>query len=581
MSYSFSPFADKEIPKSLSMFPELTARLLANRGLLTEEEARAFVEPRFEDMYDPFLMHDMERAVVRIFEAIEAKEKIVIYSDYDCDGIPGGTILHDLFKKIGYENFENYIPHRHDEGYGLNHDAVDEFIKRDVKLLITVDLGSTDVEEVTRAQVGGIDVIITDHHELPPELPRAFALVNPKVRKNTKTLEHENTEYFYPDPMLCGAGVAFKLVQAFLKKYGEYFNVHHGWEKWLLDMAGLGTLSDMVPLRNENRIFAYYGLMVLQKTKRPGLVSLLKKMNIEPRRLNEEDIGFMIAPRINAASRMDIPMRAFELLSTTDHEHAKTLADHLSRINDDRKTSVAVIMREINKRFKDREETPLIVVGNPSWNAGVLGLIASKIVETYNRPAFVWGGETDEGFKGSCRGDGTVNVVEVMRLTESTFLGFGGHEHAGGFSVSHEKVVILEKALCETALALPVREKSTHNGVQIDSILEVKNINSRTLAQIKPLAPFGVGNPRPVFLLKNVKLCGARHFGKENNHLEITICDERNNKIKAIKFFAGIHSFTRPLVLGMYIDLVCTIEESFFAGKNEIRLRILYIECCG
>ena len=564
MPHSFHPYADTPIPPNLSSFSPLTARLLANRGFLTEEEARTFLQPRFEDMHDPFLMHDMERAVVRLFEAIEAKEKIVIYSDYDCDGIPGGTILHDLLKKIGYENFENYIPHRHDEGYGLNHDAIDEFIKNGVKVLITVDLGSTDVEEVARAQVGGIDVIITDHHELPPELPKAFALVNPKAGN-------------YPDSMLCGAGVAFKFVQGFLHKYREYFGVHHGWEKWLLDMAGLGTMADMVPLRNENRIFAYYGLMVLQKSRRPGLTSLLRKMNIDPRRLTEEDIGFMIAPRINAASRMDIPRRAFELLSTTNHEEAKTLANHLSKINDDRKTSVAVIMREINKKFTDREETSVIVVGNPLWNAGVLGLVASKIVENYNRPAFVWGGETDEGFKGSCRGDGTMNVVELMRMSKDTFIGFGGHEHAGGFSVSHEKVVILEKTLIESVALLPEKEKVDNNEVLIDAILNIKEVNSKTIAQIKPLAPFGVDNPRPVFLIQGAKLVGVKHFGKENNHLEIVVADQAGKSVKAIKFFAGTHSFEKTLEPGILIDLVCTIEESFFGGKTEIRLRIVDI----
>lgn len=564
MSYPFFPYAEQDAPDSLKQFPSLTARLLANRGILTQEHAQSFIYPRYEDMYDPLLMDDMERAVVRIFEAIESNEKIVIYSDYDCDGIPGGTLLHDVFKKIGYTNFENYIPHRHEEGYGLNHDAVDEFITQGVRLIITVDLGSTDIKEVAHAQTNGIDVIITDHHELPPELPHAFALVNPK-------------KGLYPDRMLCGAGVAFKLVQAFLQKYGEYFNIHHGWEKWLLDMAGLGTMADMVPLVNENRIFAYYGLMVLQKTKRPGLISLLRKMNIDPRRLNEEDIGFMIAPRINAASRMDIPMRAFELLSTTDHEHAKNLADHLSRINDDRKSSVAVIMREINKKFADKEPSQVIVVGNPAWNAGVLGLVASKIVEAYKCSAFVWGGESDEGFKGSCRSDGTLNVVELMRVSQHVFIDFGGHEHAGGFSVDHEHIVLLEKTLVESVALLPELEKINTSSYMIDAVLGVPDINSKTLSQIKPLAPFGAGNPRPVFLLKQVTLVGAKHFGKENNHLEIIIGDDKGKTVKAIKFFAGTHSFERELVKGMTIDLVCTIEESFFVRRPEIRLRILDI----
>ena len=281
-----APEIDEEKHELHAHAPLLT-RLLVNRGITTEEAAERFLKPKYEEhMYDSLLMHDMERAVVRIFEAVEAKEKIVVYADYDCDGIPGAVILYDLFTKIGYENFSIYIPDRHGEGYGLNKEAVEKFIDSGVRLIITIDLGTSDHTDIASAQAGGIDVIVTDHHIPHETLPPAFAIVNPKIGET------------YPDKMLCGSGVAFKLVQAFVKKYGEYYKINVGWEKWLLDMAGLATLSDMVPLVNENRIIASFGMQVFRKSPRPGVQQLLRALKIDQRTLVEDDLTFMVTPRI-------------------------------------------------------------------------------------------------------------------------------------------------------------------------------------------------------------------------------------------------------------------------------------------
>ncbi|MEK7106082.1 MAG: DHH family phosphoesterase [Patescibacteria group bacterium] len=323
----------------MQRYGELLRSLLEKRGITDEVQAEVFLTPDYErDLHDPFLMRDMERACVRIFEAIENNEKIVIYADYDCDGIPGAVILCDLFKLVNYTNYEVYIPQRNSEGYGLNMEAIEIFAKKNVKLLITVDLGITAIEEVVQAEVSDIDVIITDHH-LPKEtLPKAYAILNPKVDE-------------YPEKMLCGAGVAFKLSQGFISKYGEYFKIPKGAEKWMLDMAGLATLSDMVPLTGENRAIAYFGVKVFRKSRRPGLQKLLSKIKIDQKTISEDDIGFMVTPRLNAASRMDDPMRAFELLSTLDEVEADTLAKHLTKINDERKSIVTGIMRDVNKKL--------------------------------------------------------------------------------------------------------------------------------------------------------------------------------------------------------------------------------------
>ncbi len=481
----------------MSLDSKFLEKILEKRGITDDKDIEAFLNPDYEkDLHDPFLMHDMERACVRLYEAIDNGEKIVVYADYDCDGIPGAVILADLFRLVNYANYEVYIPQRNSEGYGLNLSAIKQFAEREVKLLITIDLGITAVAEVAQAEVDGIDVIITDHH-LPQEiLPRAYAILNPKVDNPTKG----GTSY--PEKMLCGAGVVFKFAQAFIKKYGELYKINAGAEKWMLDMAGLATLSDMVPLLGENRAIAYYGLKVLRKSPRVGLVGLLKKMNIDQRHLTEDDVGFMLTPRLNAASRMDDPMRAYELLSTDDEGQAKDLANHLSGINDERKSLVAGIMREVHKKLNIRETREVIVIGSPDWRVGVLGLVAGKMSDTYKRPVFVWGRDENDLIKGSCRSDGSVSVVELMTEAGEHFIDFGGHELAGGFTVHNDKIHFLEEALSVSYLKVQRPIKESENNP--DLIGDFSLVSMKNWKELDKLAPFGFGNPKPVFLFESV-----------------------------------------------------------------------------
>lgn len=579
---------------SLSGFHPLLTRLLLNRGIRTQADAELFLKPKYEEhMHDPLLMHDMEKAVVRIFESIEAKEKIVVYADYDCDGIPGAVILHDLLTKIGYEHFSVYIPDRHEEGYGLNKDAIETFIEQEVQLLITIDLGTTDHEDIAEAQANGIDVIVTDHH-LPHEtLPSAFAIVNPKLgasRVSDRVLNdttrsdsaesstrHDSAES-YPEPMLCGSGVMFKLVQAFVKKYGEYYKINEGWEKWLLDMAGLATLSDMVPLVGENRTIASFGMQVFRKSPRPGLQQLLRKLNIDQTTIVEDDITFMVTPRINAASRMDSPMRAFEMLSERDPVKAGALAEHLTKINDERKTLVAGIMKEVKHALAERTLGPIIVIGNPKWRVGILGLVAGKVMDEFDRPVFVWGREGTNGdtvVKGSCRSNGAVNVVQLMETAKEHFIDFGGHELAGGFSVTQDSVHFLEEKLCALFASM---EKGVALASLIDATLTLSDINEKTCTLITQLAPFGLGNPKPTFLFPGVQIKKIKSFGKEKNHLELTLGDSTASEKVAIAFFCSEDSFSKKVVMGENVDLIATIEKSYFAGRTTIRLRIVDIQ---
>jgi single-stranded-DNA-specific exonuclease len=556
---------------------ELLDILLSNRGIPTEERER-FLNPSYEEhIYDPFIMKDMERACVRIFEAIEAKERILIYSDYDCDGIPASVIMHDFFEKIGYENYSIYIPDRHDEGYGLHLDAIDQFINDEIKLLITFDLGITAIEEVTKAQASGIDVIITDHHlprqkinhsggQAQDELPRAYAILNPK---------QDGCDY--PDKMLCGAGVAFKLVQALVRKYGEYWKINNGFEKWLLDMAGVATLSDQVPLLDENRVLAFYGLKVLQKGKRPGLAELFKKASVDITKLNEEDVTFTLAPRINAASRMSDPIKAYELLATKDLIEARTLSDYLVKINNERKVMVAHIMKEVKNTLNKREERSLVVIGNPAWRIGVLGIIAAKITEEYKKPAFVWGGNGNGSIHGSCRSFGGINLVEIMTsLPDSSLISFGGHKNAGGFAVSHEEIHFLEERLLNVFKDIPTT-KDDESSYSVDVNITIDDVTNENFNVINKLAPFGMGNPKPTFLFKNIKIFDIKEFGKEKNHLELSFKNSRSRQIKAISFFKTRESFEPKLEAGNTINLVATFEMNTFAGRNELRLRIVDI----
>ena len=553
----------------MQKYGELLRTILEKRGITDPIQADVFFNPNYEhDFHDAFLMKDMERACVRIFQAIDTGEKIVIYADYDCDGIPGAVILADLFKKINYKNYETYIPQRNSEGYGLNLEAIKQFAESNVKLLITIDLGITAVAEVAQAEVDGIDVIITDHH-IPHEiLPRAYAILNPKTDN-------------YPEKMLCGAGVVFKLVQGFIKKYGEYFKIKDGAEKWMLDMAGLATLSDMVPLLGENRAIAYFGMKVLRKSPRPGLQKLLAKMNIDQKYLTEDDIGFMVTPRLNAASRMDNPMRAYEMLSTNDEVEAGVLADHLSKINDERKNIVTGIMREVNKKLEKRktnEFREVIVIGNSNWRVGILGLVAGKISDEHKRPVFVWGKDENDCIRGSCRSNGSVSIVELMTETHESFIDFGGHELAGGFTVHSDKIHFLEEALSATFNRIK-RDSSINLGKEnYDMKLILDDINMKNWREIEKLAPFGFGNSKPIFLFENVQVKKIKKFGKNGSgeHLEIIFSDN-DKKVKAISFFSNHDSFKIPLTEEAQVNLLATFDLSRFRGREELRLRIVDI----
>ncbi len=543
----------------------LIATLLTKRGIQNEKDIETFLNPDYEkELHDPFLMKGMEKAVARFLDALSKKEHIVIFTDYDTDGLPAAVMFHDFFKKIGYENFENYIPHRHAEGFGLNVSAVDSCKENNAKLFVTVDCGITNVKEVAHANALGIDMIVTDHHEPPEILPEAYAILNPHQKGDE-----------YPFKELCGCGVAFKFIQGIVQegKRRGVFEINDGWEKWLLDMVAIATVSDMVPLLGENRALAYYGLKVLRKSPRPGLVHLFRSLYTDQRFVTEDDIGFVIGPRINAASRMDDPIEGFKFLSLRDEVEARQTLAHLNKLNNKRKGVVASIIKEANKKIEGESLKNIIALGNPLWQAGVLGLAANTLSQKYERPVFLWGRLGSEVIRGSCRSNGVIHVVECMReVGEGIFIDFGGHEQAGGFSIYNEKIHLFEEALL-AAYEKIQKYSPEKNEVSADATLSLDDVHEEMLSSIEQLAPFGAKNPKPIFLFENIKIREVQFFGKEKNHITFLFKNSDDKLIPVVSFFAD-EAYT-SFKEGERVTLTAHMERNGFRGSRAPRLRAI------
>lgn len=551
---------------------ELTRNFFKNRGLVTRVTQEKFLNPNFEmDLHDPFDFVDMEKAVDRIKLALDNNEKILVYTDYDCDGIPAGTILYDFFEKLKSSkrqkdkeftiNFDNYIPHRHKEGYGLHIKAIEKYIKDGFTLMITADLGITNIKEVTFAEKNGMNVILTDHHlplrkkqeetnrinenkevSLVEDLPQAYALINCQVKRE-----------IYKNKGLCGAGTAWKLCNAFLNKYRDEYGIQIGWEKWLLDMVALATVADMMPLTYENRTLVYYGLKVLQKSPRPGLQKLLSLAKEKQSDINEKTLSFTVAPRVNAASRLDHPMKSFFMLSGANKTEAETMgyAEEIELINKNRKNLVQDISKYVGMNLEQFSQDEIIFTGNSDWPIGVAGLIATKLVEMTGKTSFVWGLDEVGIVRGSSRSEGyNVSVMDLTASIQEKLIHFGGHEMAGGFAFANglqEEIKKLlninykklygekkENILNKKNKINKNKEKNLDNSEEIklenikresneiifDYEYRGENLYKLFLEQEK-LSPFGIGNLAPVFKLEGES--AVREFGENNKHIEISI----------------------------------------------------------
>lgn len=536
----------------------LILRLLEERGIT---DAEAFLNPQYETKHDPFLLKGMDIAVDRILCAIDKKEKIAVWHDYDCDGIPGGSLLSDFFMKIEYP-VRMQVAERN-EGYGLNKPGIQMLADEGVSVLITVDCGITDVAEVELANSLGIDVVVTDHHLPQAVLPPALAVINPHQAGCT-----------YPEKVLCGTGVAFKLVEGLIAK-GK-FDIPAGWEKWLLDLVALATVADMVPLVGENRTLVKYGLQVMQKGRRKGLAALLRKERIPASHVTEDDIGFSIAPKINASSRMESPRLGVELLTTTDDERADELANKLVSLNKARKLEGARVAKEVKHRLEGMPTIgDIIVMGSQDWRPSLLGIAGNNIVETYGKTVCLWGRDGDL-IKGSIRSNGRVNVVDLMTGASHVFADFGGHESSGGFSITaeaiHELPTALEAALAQIGLSAAEIKSDQHAGV-----LTLAEVNDRNYTALRQMAPFGMDNPKPVFRFAGITVDRVLRFGGGKEHVRLALSDDSGADAEAIAFFVTRSSFRDELDLlssGDKVTIDATLDRSFFGGRPALRLRI-------
>ncbi len=548
---------------------DLVARLLEKRGMTLPEDIERFLTPNFErDIHHYSLLVGIDRAVARIFSAMREGERIAVYADFDCDGIPGAAVLWDFFEKIGYANIEVYIPHRDREGYGIHEGALRELHSRGVSLIITVDVGTVAFEPIRFAKELGIDVIVTDHHEVRDALPECIAVINPKLGT-------------YPFKDLCGAAMAWKLVCALLaegKKCGlEHFTkIPDGWEKWLLDLVAIATVADLVPLVGENRALAHFGLTVLRKSPRPGIRAICSELRLRQSEITEDDIGFSFAPRINAASRMGDPEIAFKLLTAKNVSEAEALARHLESLNAKRKGAVAAITKEARKRLATRyaSNERVIVLGDISWKPALLGLVANAIMDEHGGVVCMWGANAHGDLKGSARSDGSISVVELFTAAKGSFMEFGGHHASGGFSVSREHVHTLSETLAhaaETLATKPVTPSHEH-----DALVTVRELAWPLYSDIARLAPFGMGNPKPVFRVTRASVASMKVFGKEKNHVEVSLsCFETGARARAFDFFRAPKDFSFVPETGASVDVLGTLVRDTFRGQNALALRVV------
>ncbi|MFD0047895.1 single-stranded-DNA-specific exonuclease RecJ [Actinomycetes bacterium NPDC127524] len=499
--------ADSHIVETLAGQLHLTplaATLLANRGLKTVEEAQSFLFTNKDSFHDPFLMKDMNIAVDRIKKAISNNEKIRIFGDYDADGVSSTTVMMTVLNRLD-ANADFYIPNRFTEGYGPNEMAFRLAADEGVKLMITVDTGISAVAEARIAKELGMDYIITDHHEPGPELPEALAIIHPKIEGNP-----------YPFKDLAGVGVAFKLAHALLGELPED----------LLEIAAIGTIADLVPLFGENRLIAARGIAGLRETKRPGLVSLIKKSGTKQHELNEESIGFGMAPRINAAGRLGDADPAVDLLMAEDAETADSIADEIDAMNKERQAIVQTTSEEAIRQVEELYppgDNGVLIVGQEGWNSGIVGIVASKLVERFYRPAIVLSFDREKGLaKGSARSIMGFDLFKNLSECRDLLPHFGGHPMAAGMTLKIEDVAELRSRL--NALAKEqLTEEDFMPVTMLDGIASIEDISIQTIEEMNLLAPFGMGNPKPKILIEKSEIAGIRKIGANQNHLKLQL----------------------------------------------------------
>lgn len=548
-SWEVKPKAPETMFQKFPQFSSLVVQLLYNRGLTEQGEIDKFLTPDYQtDQNDPFLFVDAEKAKHMVYDAIKKNEKIVVHGDYDVDGVCGSVLLVSTLKEVGAKNVSVYLPHREAEGYGLNMDTVRKLSEEGVKLIITVDCGVSNAPEVALARELGMKVIILDHHTEPPTLAPADAILCPTLSRDT-----------YPWRYLCGAGVAFK--------FAQILGPDEAFLKWNLDLVALATVCDYMPLLNENRTFVKWGLLVLQKTRRLGLQKLFDQAGLNMKRIEIRDIGWKIGPRINAAGRIDHANTAYQLLLSENESEAQELAEKIESTNTDRQALSTRIHKEALQEVESQSESMLLFAHGKDWPLGVLGLVASKICDQFSRPVLLL--TTNRGeISGSGRSIEGFNLITSLQKCKEYFSRFGGHAGAAGFTLKQEVNIrdfeTAFRALAEETL----RGKSLQKKLEIECEINIEEITWDLYEYVSQFEPYGEGNHRPRFLVKNLSIENFDVVGNGNGHIRLWAGGK-----KFIGFSMG--EWSRRLSANDIIDIVFEIGVNQWNGNRELQLKIV------
>ncbi|MGE5312701.1 MAG: single-stranded-DNA-specific exonuclease RecJ [Acidobacteriota bacterium] len=557
--------------------------ILRSRGLATKAAREAFLSPDYDAMrHDPFLLPDMQNAVERLVLAKERGEKVVIYGDYDIDGLTASTVLVDSFEKFGIEA-SVFIPNRFVEGYGLNGPALETLAEHGAQLIVTVDCGSLSHAEVELANTLGMEVIVTDHHAVGETLPPAVAVINPKrllkdfpERYDGFVLRDQaagSELRLYPFVDLAGVGVAFKLVQALQTRLE---GLPAGQEKWLLDLVAFGTVCDVVQLVDENRANVYWGLQVMQKTRRVGLKMLMAVTKIDPQTVTARTLGFVFGPRLNASGRLETAQVALDLLTVTDRKQALALAETLDAMNAERRAEQDRIFVAASAQAQTFDADRVLVVSDPSWSHGIIGIVAAKLLETYRKPTFVLQELPDGTAKGSARSFGDFSAVEGIRATDQHLIKGGGHKLAAGVTLKTEHIVVWRQALNTYYRSLQLDDQERHLLPRADVVLNsFHELTEELLADFARLEPYGNGNPEPVLCVQPVTIEGRRVMGNAGQHVSYVFRDDQGNTLCCNAWNAS-ERFTAEIGETVAIWLELTLND--WRGRRSVEGKLLRIE---
>lgn len=558
---------------------DLIDRILKSRGILPEQKA-AFLLPAYEKKHDPFLLPDMKAAVDRLVGAHGKQEHITIYGDYDIDGLTATTVLLDALASFGFTNVKAFIPNRFVEGYGLTVDAIERVAADGAQLIITVDCGSLSHKEIERAKELGVDVIVTDHHNVAPEQPPAVAVINPKRLLQDYPDEYEKlllkpgskkAGKLYPFLDLPGVGVAFKLVQALQTKLD---GLEKGQEKWLLDLVALGTVCDVVTLVDENRTHVFWGLKVLSKTRRPGLKALMAVADVRPETVNARSLGFALGPRMNAAGRLETAQYALDMLIATDPMRALDDARKLDAMNQARRKEQDGILKEAIVQAETFLDDPVLVVASEGWNHGIVGIVAAKLLEKYQKPAFVLASDGEET-KGSARSYGDFSAADAIRAADDIITKGGGHKFAAGVTLPTANIELFRTRVNEFYKELKLKDQASLLLPVADGDAELHELTEMLVTELAQLEPFGSGNPQPILRTENVTVVNVRRMGDSGQHVKLTVKNSEGYRIDVLAFSAPDYFFQE---IGMNVTIWYSTEINEWQGNRTVEGCLLHLE---